>query len=303
MSPAVAQTLPIISLMLVGFLLRQAGLIRLDDRQALSRLILNTTLPAIIFLSVAGASVPPGRLAILALCGLLVAFGQTLVSSWLVQRLKLERQMAGVVIIGAMVINVGFFLFPIFATAYGTEGLSRLAAFDVGNSLVSSCAGFYLATRFGANPPSGLGQSLKRTLTLPILWAALLGLAVNLGHVTLPSFLLKLLEPVGAANIPLAMITLGSYVQLRYPRWKPMALTVALRMGLGFALGQALILISQLQGLERVAVAMATAMPSGMVVLVYAAAEGLDTELAAGVVSMGLIAGLAVAPVLLLLYS
>ena len=303
MSPAVAQTLPIISLMLVGFLLRQAGLIRLDDRQVLSRLILNTTLPAIIFLSVARATVTPGRLAILALCGLLVALGQTLVSSWLVARLKLERQMAGVVIIGTMVINVGFFLFPIFATAYGAEGLSRLAAFDVGNTLVSSCAGFYLATRFGDNPPCGLAGIVKRVLTLPILWAALLGLAVNLGQVTLPGFLLKLLEPLGAANTPLAMVTLGSFLQFRFPKWRPMALTVALRMGLGFVLGQVLVMINQLQGLERLAVAMGTAMPSGMVVLVYAATEGLDTELAAGVVSMGLLAGLLVAPALLWFYG
>ena len=82
-----------------------------------------------------------------------------------------------------------------------------------------------------------------------------------------------------------------------------MALTVALRMGLGFALGQVLVLVNQLQGLERLAVAMGTAMPSGMAVLVYAAAEGLDTELAAGVVSMGLVAGLFAAPALLWLYS
>ncbi len=44
MSPAVAQSLPILCLMAVGFLLKQAGLIRPSDGQVLSRLIINTTL-------------------------------------------------------------------------------------------------------------------------------------------------------------------------------------------------------------------------------------------------------------------
>jgi predicted permease len=82
-----------------------------------------------------------------------------------------------------------------------------------------------------------------------------------------------------------------------------MALTVALRMGLGFGFGPAPVALAQLQGLERMAVLLGAAMPSGMVVLVYAAAEGMDTELAAGVVASGLIAGLFLAPVLLSVYG
>lgn len=303
MSPAVAQTLPVISLMFVGFLLRQAGLIRDNDGQALSRLIINTTLPAIIFLSVARATIAPERLVVLALCGFLVALSQRLVSGWLVEKLKLDRQIAGVVILGTMIINVGFFLLPIFSTVYGVEGVSRLGAFDVGNTLMSSSYGYYLATRFGNKPPAGLWESIRRTLSLPLLWSTLLGLTINLGQVALPGFLYKVLEPLGAANTPLAMITLGSYLQLRYSNWKPMALTVALRIGLGFVLGQALVRLFSLQGLERTAVSMVAAMPSGMVVLVYAAGEGLDVEFAAGVVSLGLVCGLCVAPILLSVYG
>ena len=44
-------------------------------------------------------------------------------------------------------------------------------------------------------------------------------------------------------------------------------------------------------------------MPSGRVVRVYAAAEGLDTKLAAGVVSLGLTAGMFLTSVLLPVYS
>jgi len=302
MNPAVAQSLPVISLAVAGFLLKQAGLIRPGDGQVMARVIVNTTLPAVIFLSVARANVTPERLAVLALCGIVISLGLRAAAGWCVSRLKLERRVAGVVILAAMVINVGFFLFPIFQTVYGQEGISRLAAFDLGNSLIANSYGYYLAGCYGNKTPCGFRHSLKRVLALPVLWAGFAGLAVNLSGAQLPSFVLKLLEPLGAANTPLAMLTLGSFLQLRYPNWKPMALTVALRMGLGFVLGQVLVFLAHLQGLERTAVGMGAAMPIGLVVLVYAATEGMDAEFAAGTVSLSILVGLFLTPVLLSLY-
>jgi predicted permease len=73
-------------------------------------------------------------------------------------------------------------------------------------------------------------------------------------------------------------------------------------MGLGFCLGQALVLLAHLEGLERAAVSMAAGMPVGLVVLVYAATEGMDAEFAAGTISLSILAGLFVTPILLSLY-
>ena len=75
MNPAIAQSLLIISLAVAGLLLKQAGLIRPGDGQVVARIIGNTTLPAVIFLSVARANVTPERLAVLALCGIVISLG------------------------------------------------------------------------------------------------------------------------------------------------------------------------------------------------------------------------------------
>ncbi len=101
----------------------------------------------------------------------------------------MRRQIAGVVILATMIINIGFFLFPVFLTVYGQEGISRLAAFDLGNSLVAHSYGFYLATRYGNRPPVGIWSSIKRVLALPVLWAVIAGLVVNLMRVQISSFL------------------------------------------------------------------------------------------------------------------
>jgi hypothetical protein len=111
-----------------------------------------------------------------------------------------------------------------------------------------------------------------------------------------------MLEPLAIANTPLAMLTLGTFIQLRYPNWQPLALTVALRIGGGFLLGQALVRLANLQGLDRVAVSMGSAMPIGLAVLVYSVNEGMDAEFAAGVISLSIIVGLFVMPILLSMY-
>lgn len=302
MTSPVRQALPIFGFVLVGFLLKQVGLIRLGDSQVIARLIINTTLPALIFLSIARANVAPSKLAVLALCGMLVSLGLSVISGSLAGYLGYERQIAGVVILGTMIINIGFFLFPVFQTVYGQEGISRLAAFDLGNSIVAHSYGFYLATRYGSRPPVGIWSGIKRILALPVLWAVLAGLVVNLTRVQIPPFLLKMLEPLAVANTPLAMITLGTFIQLRYPNWQPMALTVALRIGGGFLLGQALVGLANLHGLDRVAVSMGSAMPIGLAVLVYSVNEGMDAEFAAGIISLSIIVGLLVLPFLLSLY-
>jgi malate permease and related proteins len=201
-----------------------------------------------------------------------------------------------------MIINIGFFLFPVFLTIYGQEGISRLAAFDLGNSLVAHSYGFYLATRYGKNPPVGFKNSILRVLSLPVLWAVLASLAVNLLRIPLVPFILKMLEPLAAANIPLAMITLGAFLQFRYTNFQLIGLTVALRIGGGLLLGQACVFFAQLQGLERAAVSLGSAMPVGLAVMVYSVSEGLDAEFAAGTISLSILAGMFILPGLLSLF-
>jgi malate permease and related proteins len=302
MNSAVRQILPILSLVVVGFLLKQIGLFRSGDSQVMARLIINITLPVVIFLSIARANVSPAKMALLAFCGVVVSLGLGVISGAVTRYLHVEQQVAGVIILATMIMNIGFFLYPVFLTVYGQEGISRLAAFDLGNSIVASSYGFYVATRYGKRPPVGYRQSILRVLSLPVLWAVLIGLVVNLLRIPLSPFLTKMLEPLAVANIPLAMLTLGAFLQLRYTRLPLMGLTVALRMGGGFLLGQACVLLAHLQGLDKVAVSMGSAMPVGMAVMVYSINEGLDAEFAAGTISLSILAGLVIMPVLISLY-
>jgi hypothetical protein len=110
------------------------------------------------------------------------------------------------------------------------------------------------------------------------------------------------LEPLSKANTPLAMLTLGAFIELRFPNWKPMLATVLLRIGGGWLLGQALVLALGLTGLDRAAVALGAAMPVGVATLVFASMEGLDVDFAAATISLSILLGLLITPLLLAAY-
>jgi predicted permease len=73
-----------------------------------------------------------------------------------------------------------------------------------------------------------------------------------------------------------------------------------MRMGMGFLLGQGIVLLFNLQGLDRTIVTLGSAAPIGMVPMVYAVSEGLDTEFAAACISLSIIVGVIITPLLLL---
>ncbi len=293
------ESLPVLSLVVVGFVLKKLGVLKLEDGHLFSRLILNITLPAVIFLSISQADIEPLQMGVLVLASFYVSLVLRLLSGGITRLLKIEDSVAGVIILASMVMNIGSLLYPVIHTVYGAEGVSRVAAFDIGNSLMASGYGYYIATCYGTKNPCGISNSLKKVFSVPILWATIIGLIVNLLGIALPTFFAKMLTPVSAANTPLAMIALGVFVNLRFPKWKLVSLAVFLRMGVGFLLGLSFVVIANLQGLNRTVVLMGSAMPIGMVPLVYAATEGLDTEFAAACISLSIIIGIIITPFLL----
>jgi predicted permease len=126
-------------------------------------------------------------------------------------------------------------------------------------------------------------------------------LIINLAGFPLPDFLVKMLTPISLANTPIAMIALGVFVSFKFPKWKLILLTVFLRMGMGFLLGQGIVFIFNLQGLDRAIVTLGSAAPIGMIPMVYAASEGLDAEFAAACISLSIIIGVIATPFLLAL--
>ena len=217
--------------------------------------------------------------------------------------MKLRQETAAVMVLSSIISAVMIYLAPFFQTFYGADGLSRVAAYDLGNALIASSYSYNLAARYAGQEVSGWSAAVKRVLKVPQFWAAVLALAVNLTAFRVPALVLQILEPLASANGPLAMLALGAFIELRLEDWKPVIVTVALRMGLGWVVGQLLVLGIGLTGLDRTVVSLAAATPIGIVPLIYASLFGLDTSFAAAALSLSIVAGVVLTPVLLWVYG
>jgi predicted permease len=303
MNPTLTESLPVISLVVVGFCLKRINFLKEEDGSFLSRLILNITLPCVIFLSISLAKIELLELLLLAASGFVIALVLRILGGITANFLKLENSIAGVVILACMVMNIGSLMVPLVSTLYGAEAVSKTAAFDIGNSFMASGYGYYLATQYGSKNPHGLRNGLKKVISVPVIWAVILGLGFNLSAAVIPAFINRMLTPLSLANTPLAMITLGIFVNFKFPQWKLISMTVFFRMGIGFLVGQLVILLTHMQAMDRVIVTLGSAMPIGMIPLAYATAEGLDTEFAASCISLSIILGVILTPFLLLIYQ
>ena len=94
-----------------------------------------------------------------------------------------------------------------------------------------------------------------------------------------------------AANTPLAMIAVGTFIRPRATYGAPVAQFILIRMVLGTAMGYLIALAMGMSGLDLVTCCVAPALPAGTTSLIYAGNEGLDTEFAASLISATVIVG------------
>lgn len=144
---------------------------------------------------------------------------------------------------------------------------------------------------------------VKHISTMPMIWACVLGIALNLAHLQVPGLLKEMLDALAVANAPLAMLTLGLFVQLRVPNWRPALMAAGLRMGLGWLVGQGFVRLLGLGGVDQVVIGVGAAMPIGVLALIHSSTEGLDTELAAAALSLSIVVGAVATPLLLSAYA
>lgn len=293
-SGSIVDALPILLLIGVGVLVRQTGLV--DERGALTltRLAYHVTIPAAIAVSIARSTLVP-ELFFLPLIAALLPALLAGIMYLTTGRLKDQPKQRGVLLV-AMVI-LGVFAFPFMELFFGRAGLARIALYDMGNAFYAGILATYFARHFGGRE-SGRGISLRRVLSSPLLIAALTGVALSLLRVPLTGVLGSLLDRLAGANTPVAMMAVGMFLRPNRAQGGLVLQFIAIRMLLGGILGLGMALLFGLDGLDLIAATVGSSLPAGTTALVLSGAEGLDTGLAAAIVSSSLIVGIVVVNVL-----
>jgi len=173
--------------------------------------------------------------------------------------------------------------------------LANAALFYMPYGILVYSVGVYVAAG-----QSDLKEGLRVMLRTPLVYAAVLGLVLNLAGVVLPDLVMNSLRFVGQAGAPLILLVLGMSIGKIRPAHVPLTLVAsALRMGGGLAFGLLAVWLMGFTGIPRAVVIFESAMPSAVMTAVFATKYRNEAELVSSVVLVTTMAAVVVIPVLL----
>lgn len=195
------QTLLMLLLAGVGFVLFKTGKISQEGSKSLGNILICAVLPCVIVKGFLVERTPERT------TGLLISLGAAAVLlgvSVLISRLFFRHD--AIAAFGAAFSNPGFFGIPLITAALGSENVFYIAAFIGLLNLLQWTYGVSLMTgKRGALRFSAL-------IRAPFLIAIVIGLILFFTALPLPSLLTDALSSIAGLNTPLAMFTVGIYL-------------------------------------------------------------------------------------------
>ncbi|HEY0634625.1 MAG TPA: AEC family transporter [Gammaproteobacteria bacterium] len=277
-------------LILLGVLWRRFAPQGLDAdtlRRSLTTLVYVLLLPALVVVVLwrADLSLDSVRVALLAALG--VVSGMVLAWLWL------RRGRSSMAAIGALILASGFpnatyMGLPVLEAALGPWARSVAVQYDLfACTPLLLSVGVMIAAHYGGVKVKG--HPLLALLQVPPLWAALIGIALNLGGVPLPQVMGSLLDMLAGSVVPLMLFSLGLGLRWAAGGWShlPQLLpVVAIQLLITPLLVWGVSSLLGMSGPIQTAVVLEAGMPSMVLGIVLCDRYKLDTSLYAMAVTL-----------------
>jgi hypothetical protein len=259
-----------------GFLL--ARIMQIEGR-TLGRVIFYLATPSLVFRGLYQSQIEYASLGRIALSAATVMLF-TGVAGWIFARDQARRRRVAVTL-SAMLSNNGNMGLPISFFALGNAGLALATIYYITNSFLGNTVGVFIASMGRTGNVTGdgsgdggatLADAFRSTLKVPILYAAVLGLAINAVGWTLPLGVFRPIDLLADMAIPAMLVLLG--IQLSsaplVARQGVLARVVAIRLLGGPAVALGICLILGITGMERSVILLQSAMPTAVITTVLA---------------------------------
>ncbi|MDX1598085.1 MAG: AEC family transporter [Marinobacter sp.] len=259
----------ILSTMLPVFLIAGCGALygryRTPDIKGLNTLNMELFVPMLVFAVLADQQAPLQEYTSLAFAATVVVLGSGVVLYPLARVLKLDLK---TFLPPMMFNNSGNMGIPVLVFAFGEAALPAAIVLFVVEMLLHFTIGLYML-----DPHT----SIIRRLRLPVVFASIAGLTVNIGGVPMPDWLLETLNMLGGVCIPLMLFTLGvRMLDVDFGDWKLGMLGAVACPVSGLILAWPMIAILDLPGLQVASLWVFAALPPA--VLNYMVAEQYQQE-------------------------
>ncbi len=282
-----AVVFPVFTIIALGYVF--AGLKKISLEPVIE-VLLYLTIPALVISSLLKKQIVTSDLLAVAGSALAVVLGTGLMA-YVYLKLTNRQKMRGFYL-PTMFMNSGNMAFPLALLAFGAEGLSVAVLYYVSIGLLVYSLGIYIAKGKG-----GFSEIFK----LPLIYAAVAGIALNLTGTTLPRPLTTTFDMLGAATIPLMQISLGYRLfsaRLSKP-WVSLAGSLIRIIG-GFAVAYVVVSVFGIGGINRKVILLSSSMPSAVINFVVSHRYSLDSELVASTVAMSTLLSIVTTTILLM---
>ena len=301
-----ARVLPVILIIALGAGLRWARLFTSNTSAEIKQLVVNITLPALLFLAFAHLDAERRYLGLVATMFLACTAG-LLIGKVIQPWTKVRARTFPVLLTG---FEAGMMGYALYASIYGQENLHRFALVDLGHVIfVFTVLIPVLNRRFREVRP--LRKTLVGIARTPVILAIVAGLLTGgtglLGLLTshpLTSGVLDAVQLVGAMTTPLVAILIGHDLRLRPRGLSRPALTLALRLLVWIPAGLLIanLVVRRWLGLDRgyvAALMMLVVLPPPFVIPIFLPKDDrAELEFAVDVLALGALMTLVMVAVL-----
>ena len=205
-----------VAIILLGFILRKAGVFKEGDFRVLSTITLKITLPASVIVNFAQMDIDPSMLTIMAL-----GFGGGVLYMLvaLLLNIRSSKDQRAFDVLNMPGYNIGLFAMPFVQSFLGPVGVVTTSLFDTGNAIVCLGGSYGVASSIKAGKGFSVWRILKALLTsVPFMTYAIM-ITLNLTGVKMPSVILDFADIIKGANTFMAMLMIGVGFKLS-ANWK-----------------------------------------------------------------------------------
>lgn len=276
---------PVFAIVAIGYLLAR---IKKLDIPTISEIMVYTSSPCLIFSSIAKREIVASEWFVMGGSAILIILG-TGVFMWMYQRVAGLR-MRGLYL-PVMFMNSGNMALPFALLAFGRPGFDKAIIFLVSVAIMTYSLGVFIAKGAGG---------LREIFRLPLIYAALGGLACSMFGLRLPTFLMTPIEMLADVAIPLMILNLG--VQLRsleVSNVRHAMAGVVIRMGGGFVLALCFVLIFGISGVSRNVILLDSLMPPAVFTVILAQKYDANPDAVASTIVIGTLLSVIVTPIFL----
>lgn len=247
------------------------------DAKAISVTLIYLFTPSLVFSGFSSMKIEGSEIGGIAAVAVSMSLTMMLLGILVTRYHRWQPELSGAFIVSVIMVNAANYGIPLNQFAFGAAGAERALIYYSVTVLIGNALGIFFASGGTVSP----WHALKNVLSVPLTYAAIAGLLVNAGIITLPLPIMRAVSDIAAnGSIPGMLALLGlklAQTSVR-GRLRPILLATALRLIVAPCIALPFALLFGLSGVSLKVAIIESSMPTAVLANALVTEFGGDAE-------------------------